>query len=111
MPKRKCSFTEDLQKELAFLGKSKSDSEVNCTQRNITFSVSHGRRSYIKDHMKSGRHKKAVEGLASKGLYSAAPSTSGSSRSSVRKQKQLPVPQRQQHQHSSQLRVQNRALF
>jgi undecaprenyl pyrophosphate synthase len=69
MPKRKCSFTEDLQKEFAFLRKSKLNSEVNCTQCNVTFSVSHGGRSDIKDHMKSSRHKKAVEGLASKGSY------------------------------------------
>ena len=50
MPKRKCSFTEDLQKESVFLTKCKLDSEVNCTQCNDTFSVSHGGRSDIKDN-------------------------------------------------------------
>jgi hypothetical protein len=69
MPKRKCTFNDDLQKEFAFLRKTKLDSEVNCTQCNVTFSVSHGGRSDIKNHMKSGRHKKAVESLASKGSY------------------------------------------
>ena len=41
MPKRKCSFTEDLQTKFAFLGKSKLNSEINCMQYNVTFSVSH----------------------------------------------------------------------
>jgi undecaprenyl pyrophosphate synthase len=51
------------------LRKTKLDYEVNCTQCNVTFSVSHGGRSDINDHMKSGRHKNAVENLASRGSY------------------------------------------
>ena len=52
MPKIKCSFTKDLQKELAFPRKSKLDFEVNGTQCNVTFSVSHGGRSDIRDNGK-----------------------------------------------------------
>jgi undecaprenyl pyrophosphate synthase len=67
MPKRKCTFSEALQKDFGFLKKIGSNGEVNCTHCNVTFSITHGGRSDINDHVKSARHKTAVEGLASRG--------------------------------------------
>ncbi|GBN79137.1 hypothetical protein AVEN_267869-1 [Araneus ventricosus] len=60
MPKRSCKFTEDLQNELSFLkkvcagtGNQDQDDRVKCSHCNSEFSVAHGGRSDIKDHLQS----------------------------------------------------------
>jgi len=69
MPKRKCTFNEELQREFTFLKKGKIDSEVQCTHcGGVTFSVAHGGRSDINDHIKSARHIQNVQAKSSKGL-------------------------------------------
>jgi hypothetical protein len=67
MPKRKCCFNDELQKEFPYLKKSKTDHEVNCTHCGATFSVAHDGRADITDQLKSGHHKNSVEAKASKG--------------------------------------------
>jgi ribosomal protein S27E len=67
MPKRKCLFTDALQKEFTFLKKAASDFEVICRHCGVKFSVAHGGRSDINDHVQSGKHKKCVAAKSSKG--------------------------------------------
>lgn len=62
MPKRSCKFSEDLQKEFPFLKKvcAAQDDKVKCYHCNSEFSVAHGGRSDIKDHLQSNKHNKSV---------------------------------------------------
>ncbi|GBM94562.1 hypothetical protein AVEN_250343-1 [Araneus ventricosus] len=70
MPKRSCKFTEDLQNKFPFLkkvctGNQEEDDRVNCSHCNSEFSVAHGGRSDIKDHLQSSKHKKSLACAAS----------------------------------------------
>ncbi|GBM16180.1 hypothetical protein AVEN_126446-1 [Araneus ventricosus] len=72
MPKRSCKFTEDLQNELPFLkkictgtGNQDQDDRVKCSHCNSEFSVAHGGRSDIEDHLQSSKHKKNLACAAS----------------------------------------------
>jgi hypothetical protein len=67
MPKRKCTFNEQLQKEYSYIKKGKTDHDVTCIHCGTNFSVAHGGRSDIKDHIQSDRHRQAAKGKASKG--------------------------------------------
>jgi hypothetical protein len=61
-PKRLCIFNEKLQNDFPFIKKLKStdDFNVQCTTCRGTFSVSHGGRSDINDHLKMQKHKLAT---------------------------------------------------
>ncbi len=54
-PKRVCKFNETLQSEFKFIKKVKADNDydVYCTIFSSSFSVSHGGRSDINDHLKT----------------------------------------------------------
>lgn len=66
MPKRSCIFNQELQNEYPFLKKVHVlDNRVKCLTCGSEFSVSHGGRADIKDHLKSSRHKNSL--LASAG--------------------------------------------
>lgn len=67
MPKRKCKFTDDIKKDYPFLKQafSGSDRDVLCSQCESTFSVSHGGRSDIKDHLQTEKHKASLVAIAS----------------------------------------------
>jgi len=61
--KRLCRFTEKLQSEFTFLKKVRYDNDydVYCTICLSSFSVSHGGRSDITDHLKTIKHKTAKQ--------------------------------------------------
>ncbi|GBM60523.1 hypothetical protein AVEN_260008-1 [Araneus ventricosus] len=68
MPKQSCKLTKDLQNEFCFLkkvctGNQDQDDTVKCC--NSEFSVAHGGRSDIKDHLQSSKHKKSLACAAS----------------------------------------------
>lgn len=71
MPKRSCKFTEDLQSEFPFLKKVCTssglimDDRVRCSHCNAEFSVAHGGRSDLKDHVQSKKHKNSLSCAAS----------------------------------------------
>jgi hypothetical protein len=60
MPKRKCSFNDKLQQDFPYIRKSKWEDKVECTLCNTTFSISHGRRTDISDHINKKKHKDAT---------------------------------------------------
>lgn len=64
MPKRKCTFSNELKNEYPFLKLIIHD-RVLCTQCRSEFSISHGGRSTIKEHLATKKHKSAVDSLAS----------------------------------------------
>lgn len=65
MPKRVCTFNDNLQSKFPFLKTvSKQDDRVKCEQCGSEFSVAHGGQSDINDHINSKKHKKSLEGLA-----------------------------------------------
>lgn len=63
MPKRKCVLTEKLRTEYPFIVPCNCDGKVNekvkCTQCNAIFSIQHGGRSDITQHIATKRHKLA----------------------------------------------------
>ncbi|GBN81703.1 hypothetical protein AVEN_274755-1 [Araneus ventricosus] len=70
VPKRSCKFTEDLQNECPFLkkvctGTGNQDDRAKCSHCNSEFSVAHGDRSDINDHLQSSKHKKSLACAAS----------------------------------------------
>lgn len=67
MPKRLCKFSEELQREFPFLKKvcPSQDDKVKCSHCNSEFSVAHGGRSDIKDHLKTNKHKNSLACAAS----------------------------------------------
>jgi len=69
MPKRKCTFNDALQKEFTFLKKASCDSEVICNHCGVKFSVAHGGRSDINDHLKITNHQRSVQAKSAKGTY------------------------------------------
>lgn len=66
MPKRNCKFTNELQKDYPFIKKlCGEDSRVKCQQCFSKFSIAHGGRADIKDHLKCAKHKAGVTATAS----------------------------------------------
>ena len=66
--RRKCSFNDDLQKEFKFIKLDKQCSDgtkVVCQLCNVRFSVAHGGRSDINQHLRSQKHKDAEKNQAS----------------------------------------------
>ena len=60
MPKRSCTFNNELQNEYPFLKKvCRQDNRVKCSCGS-EFSVAHGGRADIKDHLKSSKHKNSL---------------------------------------------------
>jgi hypothetical protein len=60
MPKRKCPFIDKLQQDFPYIRKSKWEDKVGCTLCNSTFSISHGGRADINDHVNKINHKDAT---------------------------------------------------
>ncbi|KAL4143134.1 hypothetical protein QTP88_005498 [Uroleucon formosanum] len=59
MPKRKCTFNEKLQNEYTFLKKCQKPGQeykIECTVCGAAFSIEHGGKSDITQHLKSERH-------------------------------------------------------
>jgi hypothetical protein len=71
-PKRLCHFNEKLQNDFSFIKKLKStdDFNVQCITCHGTFSVSHGGRSDINDHLKMQKHKLATRSSVQSGKVS-----------------------------------------
>ncbi|KAL4091620.1 hypothetical protein QTP88_026279 [Uroleucon formosanum] len=71
-PKRLCHFNEKLQNDFPFIKKLKStdDFNVQCTTCHGTFSVSHGGRLDINDHLKRQKHKLATRSSVQSGKVS-----------------------------------------
>ena len=67
MPKHKCTFNDQLQKEFEYIKRGQTEHDVTCTQSGSSFSIAHGRRSDISDHLQSEKHKQATAGKSSKG--------------------------------------------
>jgi hypothetical protein len=67
MGKRKCVFNVNLQQEYKFLKMcNDSDSEcVQCTLCNGVFSLAHKGRGDIEDHVKTVKHRSAINAAAS----------------------------------------------
>lgn len=77
MPKRKCTFNSALQQGFPFIKRAAScDHEVICNHCGVKFSVAHGGRSDVNDHLKSGKHIKCVQAKSSKGMYLISTSSS-----------------------------------
>jgi hypothetical protein len=70
MPKRACKFNSELEKEFPYIKKTKSDSDVRCLTCNTHFSVSHGGKSDINQHIKSEKHKLALVAASSSNTVS-----------------------------------------
>ena len=62
MSKRKCNFTSDIKRDYPFLNET-VDSKVLCNYCQSVFSISHGGRSDIKDHLKTKKHKFSLEAV------------------------------------------------
>lgn len=60
MPKRRCTFTVSLQSEFTFLKKCDEIGKVFCTVCKAVFSIEHGGRSDIKQHMEKKKHTTAL---------------------------------------------------
>jgi hypothetical protein len=67
MPKRKCIFNDQLQKEFEYIKRGRTEHDVTCTHCGSSFSIAHGGRSDINDHLLSEKHKRAIVGKSSKG--------------------------------------------
>lgn len=63
MPKRRgtCVFNADLQDKYKFIKKNKTESDVRCDTCNAEFSVAHSGKADIESHIKSTRHKNALQ--------------------------------------------------
>jgi len=59
MPKRKCTLTDILKKEYPFLAES-DNGKVLCTVCRAHFSIDHGGRSDITQHIAKKKHKEAA---------------------------------------------------
>lgn len=70
MPKRKCSFNRDLKEEYPFL-KETTANKVECTVCHSTFSIEHGGRADIKQHVVMKKHKQAVAASSSSSSLSS----------------------------------------
>lgn len=67
MPKRKCIFTDELQKKFLTYSPVRDKWEAVCTvcKAGTYVSVSNGGASDLKAHMDTEKHKKAVQGESS----------------------------------------------
>lgn len=66
MPKRNCTFTKELENDYPFLKKLCGHNDrVKCQQCLSEFSIAHGGRADIKDHVKCSKHKASVSAIAS----------------------------------------------
>lgn len=66
MPKRKCVFNEKLQNDLNFIKKCQKlgqENKVECTMCGAIFSMKHGGKLVINQHIKTNRHKVASNSL------------------------------------------------
>ncbi|CAH0563113.1 unnamed protein product [Brassicogethes aeneus] len=63
--KRKCKFSESLEKEFPFLKKGKIDGIVLCNKCNGEFSIAHGGKNDINKHLSTSKHKRALTSAAS----------------------------------------------
>lgn len=61
MPKRKCSFNEDLQKRFPSFKRGKSDSEVTCLICESSISIASRGAIDIEEHQKTAKHKKRLQ--------------------------------------------------
>lgn len=64
MPKRKCTFSDKYSKEWNFITKGKFDDDVECKICRRMFSIAHGGRSDILQHINSQRHKLNISSAA-----------------------------------------------
>ena len=64
MLKRKCKFTNKLKQEFPFL-KDTGNGNVLCNRYGSVFSIVHGGRSDVNNHLGSKKHKVSVEAAAS----------------------------------------------
>ena len=64
MLKRKCKFTNELKQEFPFL-KDTGNGNVLCNRCGSVFSIVHGGRSDVNNHLGSKKHKVSVEAAAS----------------------------------------------
>jgi len=66
MPKRKCTFTNDLKREYPYLKETVDDEDnVRCNHCMAVFSINHGGRSDIDKHSQTQKHKSSIEVAAS----------------------------------------------
>ena len=67
MPKRNCSFNRQLKEDFPFLSAKDGAQTVWCTICNNSFSVSHGDRANLNDHIQTRKQKtsKAVSSSSS----------------------------------------------
>ena len=64
MPKRKCTFTNELKQEFLYL-KDTGNGKALCNHCGSVFSIVHGGRADVNNHLGSKKHKVAVEAAAS----------------------------------------------
>ena len=64
MPKRKCKFTNELKREFPYLKETGNGNEL-CNHCGSLFSIAHGRRVDVSNHLGSKKHKISVEAAAS----------------------------------------------
>jgi hypothetical protein len=60
MGKRRCLFNDNLQKNYPFIKKANLEDKVQCTICKGVFSIDHGGKSDITDHLKTKKHKEAA---------------------------------------------------
>ncbi|XP_055906088.1 uncharacterized protein LOC129941473 [Eupeodes corollae] len=65
MPRRKCTFNEDLRTKFTSFKKGKYDWEVCCSICNCTISIANKGRRDIEDHVKSEKHSKNLRASTS----------------------------------------------
>ncbi|XP_078495454.1 uncharacterized protein LOC144750537 [Ciona intestinalis] len=76
MPKRKCKFTDDLQREFSYL-RDQGHGKLLCNICLSVFSISHGGRSDVKDHLATKKHKASIEAAASSSCVTSFFKTTG----------------------------------
>lgn len=70
MPKRNCTFTKELENDYPFLKKLCGHNDrVKCQQCLSEFSIAHGGKADIKDHLKCSKHKASVSAIASSSFF------------------------------------------
>lgn len=65
MPKRKCTFNDNLKAKYPFIKQTNTPSNVRCEKCRTEFSVSHSGAGDIEHHLKSEKHKNADRAAAS----------------------------------------------
>ena len=70
MPQRKCNFTIELKREFPYL-KDTGNGKVLCNHCASVFSIVHGGRADVNNHLGSKKHKVAVEAAASSSLVTS----------------------------------------